>query len=119
MKKINIPAAFDRIPEPWSPHIAARVNGQEVRLAKLDGAFEWHHHSGVDELFMVIRGRFVMRLRDEDVVMEEGDLLVVPADIEHMPVAEEECWVLIVEDAGTLNTGEKETARSRHDLPKL
>lgn len=119
MKKINIPAAFDRIPEAWSPHIAARVNSQEVRLAKLDGAFEWHHHAGVDELFMVIMGRFTMRFRDKDVAMEEGDLLVVPADTEHMPVAEEECWVLMVEDAGTRNTGEKQTDRTKTDLPVL
>lgn len=119
MRKINIPAAFDRIPEPWSPHIAARVNNQEVRLAKLDGAFEWHRHAGVDELFLVVKGRFVMHFRDEKVAMEEGDLLVVPADTEHMPVAGEECWVLIVEDAGTLNTGETGTARSKYDLPEL
>lgn len=119
MKKINIPAAFDRIPELWSPHIAARVNDQDVRLAKFEGAFEWHHHEGVDELFMVVKGRFTMRFRDEDVAMEEGDLLVVPAGAEHMPVADEECWVMIVENAGTRNTGEKETDRTKTDLPIL
>ena len=119
MKKINIKTAFNRISEHWSPHIAARVNGQEVRLAKIEGAFDWHRHAGVEELFLVVKGRFTMCFRDHDVAMEEGDLLVVPAGAEHMPVAEAECWILMVENAGTLNTGEKETARSNHDLPEL
>lgn len=78
-KKINIPAAFDRIPETWSPHIAARLNDQEVRLAKIEGGFDWRRYDGVDELFFVIKGRFIMRFRDHDVAMGEGDLLVMPA----------------------------------------
>jgi mannose-6-phosphate isomerase-like protein (cupin superfamily) len=119
IRKLNIPASFDRIPEAWSPHIAARVNSQEVRLAKIHEAFDWHFHDGVDELFFVVRGRFVMRFLDQDVTMEEGDMLVVPAGVEHMPVAEEECWILMVEDAGTRNTGDKVTARTRTALPEL
>lgn len=119
MKKLNIPAAFGRIKEYWSPHIAARVNGQEVRLAKIEGAFDWHRHEGVDELFFVVKGRFTLRFRDHDVAMEEGDLLVVPAGAEHMPVAGEECWILMVENAGTLNTGETESARTKRDLPEI
>jgi mannose-6-phosphate isomerase-like protein (cupin superfamily) len=119
IRKLNIPAAFDRIPEPWSPHIAARVNGQEVRLAKIEGAFDWHLHDGVDELFFVVRGRFVMRFRDRDVAMEEGDLIVVPANVEHMPVADEECWIMMVEDAGTRNTGDKITEKTKTELPVL
>lgn len=119
MKKLNIPAAFERITETWSPHIAGRVNGQEVRLAKIKGAFDWHHHEGVDELFFVVKGRFTLRFRDHDVAMEEGDLMVVPAGAEHMPVAEEECWILMVENAGTPNTGETESARTKRDLPVL
>jgi mannose-6-phosphate isomerase-like protein (cupin superfamily) len=119
IRKLNIPAAFDRIPEPWSPHIAARVNSQEVRLAKIEGAFDWHFHDGVDEHFFVVKGRFVMRFRDRDVAIEEGDLIVVPANVEHMPIAEEECWILMVEDAGTRNTGEKITERTRSRLPEL
>ncbi|PQA88849.1 mannose-6-phosphate isomerase [Marinicaulis flavus] len=123
MKKINIPAAFDRIDETWSPHIAARVNGQEVRLAKIDGAFEWHRHDGVEEAFFVVKGGFTMRFRakDEqwDVAMEEGDFITVPAGVEHMPVAEEECWIMLIESAGALNTGEHVSARTRTDLPEL
>ena len=119
VRKINVRNAFDRIAEPWSPHIAARVNGQEVRLAKIDGAFEWHHHDGVDEAFMVVKGAFTMRFRDRDVAMAEGDLIVVPAGVEHMPVADEECWILMIESAGTRNTGEHESDRTKSDLPEL
>ena len=119
VRKISIPAAFDRIHEFWSPHIAARVNGQEVRLAKIEGDFEWHHHDGVDEAFFVVRGEFTMRFRDRDVAMKEGDFIVVPAGVEHMPVAQEECWILMIETAGTLNTGEHENERSKTNLPNL
>ncbi|MBI1365293.1 MAG: cupin domain-containing protein [Alphaproteobacteria bacterium] len=119
MKKINIPAAFDRISDHWSPHIAARLNGQEVRLARIKGDFEWHHHEGVDEAFFVVKGRFTMRFRDKDVAMEEGDLIVVPAGVEHMPQAGEECWIMMFEQAGTSNTGEHESERTKRDLPVL
>lgn len=118
-RKLNIPTSFDKIPEPWSPHIAARVNGQEVRLAKIAGAFEWHHHDGVEEAFFVVKGAFTMRFRERDVPMGEGDILVVPAGVEHMPVAEEECWIMMIESAGTLNTGEMMSERSKTDLPEL
>ena len=119
MRKINIPAAFDRIPEPWSPHVAGSLNGHEVRLVKIRGSFEWHHHDGVDEAFFVVKGRFTMRLRDRSIAMEEGDFLVVPAGVEHMPQADEECWIMLFEKAGTLNTGENESERTRKVLPAL
>lgn len=118
-RKLNIPASFDRIPETWSPHVAGRVNGQEVRLARIEGPFEWHHHEGVDEAFFVVKGAFTMKFRDSDVAMSEGDFLVVPAGVEHMPVADSECWIMMIENAGTLNTGEKITERSKTELPAL
>lgn len=123
IRTINIPAAFERIPEPWSPHIAARVNGQEVRLARIEGAFDWHRHAGVEEAFFVVRGRFVMRFRDGtkewDVPMEEGDFIVVPPDTDHMPVAAGECWIMLIEAPGERNTGDAVTARTKADLPEL
>ncbi len=119
VKKINIPAAFGQIDECWSPHIAARVNGQEVRLAKIEGAFEWHHHDGVEEAFFVVKGAFTMRFRDHDVAMEAGDFITVPAGVEHMPVAEQECWIMMVESAGTSNTGANVSERTKTDLPEL
>lgn len=119
IRKISIPAAFDRIEEFWSPHVAARVNGQEIRLARIRGDFEWHRHPDADEAFFVIAGAFTMRLRDGDVEMAAGDLLIVPAGVEHMPVAAEECRVLLIETAGTLNTGERVSERTRRDLPEI
>jgi len=119
IKKINIPSAFDRIGEQWSPHIAARVNGQEVRLAKIEGAFEWHQHDGAEEAFFVVKGAFTMRFREYDVEMSEGDFLVVPAGVEHKPVADEECWIMMIENADTLNTGATESTRTKRNLPEL
>ena len=120
MKKINIPSSFEKIKETWSPHIAVEVNGQEVRLAKIDGAFEWHSHDGVDEAFFVVKGGFTMRFRDKDVAMGEGDMIVVPAGVEHMPDARNgECWIMMIENAGTVNTGDNVSARTKTDLPEL
>lgn len=119
IKKINIPAAFNRVNDQWSPHVAAQLNGQEIRIAKIEGPFEWHHHEGADEGFFVVKGTFTMRFRDKDVAMEEGDLIVVPAGVEHMPDAAEECWIMMFEPADTLNTGEHQSDRSKHDLPVL
>lgn len=121
LKKINLLKAFDQINEHWSPHIADCVNGQDIRLAKIEGAFDWHHHNGVEEAFFVFKGQFEMHFRDGEaewiVPMSEGDFLKVPANQEHKPVAEAECWILLIENAGTLNTGEEVTARSKLDLP--
>ncbi len=119
IRKINIPAAFAQIPETWQPHLAGRVNGQEVRLARIEGAFEFHKHAGVDEAFFVVKGRFVMRFRDHEIPMDEGDFLVVPADTEHMPVADAECWILLIETEGERNTGDRVTARTRAEIPSL
>ena len=118
-RKLNIPDAFERITEHWSPHIAARINGQDVRLAKIEGPFEWHQHDGIDEAFFVVNGGFTMRFRDGEIEMGEGDILVVPAGVEHMPVAEKECWIMMIEDADALNTGETISERTRTDLPVL
>ncbi|MEL6361228.1 MAG: cupin domain-containing protein [Pseudomonadota bacterium] len=119
IRKINVERAFARIPDHWSPHIAARVNGQEIRLAKFEGDFQWHRHPDVEEAFLVVKGAFTMRFRNQDVEMSEGDLIVVPAGVEHMPVADRECWVLMIENADTLNTGETISDRTRTDLPEL
>jgi mannose-6-phosphate isomerase-like protein (cupin superfamily) len=99
--------AFARIGAPWSPHVVAALNGQHVKLARLQGAFVWHHHDDADELFLVHRGRFRMEFRDRVVELGPGDLLVVPRGVEHRPVADdaEGAEVLLFEPAGTTNTG--------------
>ncbi len=96
----------------WQPKIVGELNGQEVKLAKFQGAFDWHHHEHEDEMFLVIRGAFRMELRDRTIDLREGDMLIVPRGIEHRPVADEECAVMLFEPAGTLNTGSARTERT-------
>jgi mannose-6-phosphate isomerase-like protein (cupin superfamily) len=105
MEKVNIAQKFLQIPEPWKPRIAGELNGQMVKLGKFQGPFVWHHHENEDELFLVVKGRFRMELRDRNIWIEEGEFLIVPRGVEHRPVAEEEAWVLLFEPASTLNTG--------------
>ena len=92
--------------ERWSPRIVAELNGQEVKVAKLEGEFPWHAHAGEDELFLVLEGELTIRFRDGDARLGAGELLVVPRGVEHAPLAEKECHVLLFEPAGTRNTGE-------------
>ena len=92
----------------WSPRIVAALNGQEVKLAKFIGAFDWHRHPDEDEMFLVLQGSFTMEFRDRSVEVHEGQMLVVPKGVEHRPMAEEECSVMLVEPAGLVNTGDAE-----------
>ncbi|MEP6992746.1 MAG: cupin domain-containing protein [bacterium] len=96
----------------WQPKIIGELNGQEVKLAKFRGAFDWHHHEYEDEMFLVIHGTFRMELRDRTIDLREGDMLIVPRGIEHRPVADDECAVMLFEPAGTLNTGSARTERT-------
>lgn len=105
MDKINLEQKFGLFSEHWQPKIVAELNGQHVKLAKLQGPFVWHHHDDEDELFMVIKGRLTMELRDGNVELAEGEMLVVPRGVEHRPVAEEEVWLMMFEPASTVNTG--------------
>jgi mannose-6-phosphate isomerase-like protein (cupin superfamily) len=112
LDKVNLEAAFGSFTERWSPRIAAELNGQQVKLAKLEGEFVWHHHDAEDELFLVVQGRLEMRLRDGTVTLGPGELLVVPRGVEHLPVAPEETWILLFEPASTLNTGNLRNERT-------
>jgi mannose-6-phosphate isomerase-like protein (cupin superfamily) len=105
-RKINLETAFAAIDELWSPRIVAGVNEVEVKLARVEGEFEWHRHPEADELFLVVEGRLRVEFRDGDVHLEQGELLVVPRNTEHRPVAPEETRILMVEPKGTLNTGD-------------
>lgn len=110
--KIDLDAAFASFDEHWSPRVAADLNGQQVRLVKIEGEFEWHAHRDEDELFLVHRGAFVMEFRDRRVEVRAGQFLVVPRGVEHRPVAAEECEVILFEPASTVNTGENRSART-------
>ncbi len=105
MNRIHLADKLALFSSHWDPKIIAELNGQHVKLAKIHGEFVWHHHEHEDELFLVLRGSFRMEYRDRTVELREGDMVVVPRGLEHRPVAEQECSILLFEPASTVNTG--------------
>ena len=119
INKVNLADKFVLFDEHWSPKIVAELNGQLVKLAKLKGEFIWHSHEHEDELFLVVKGRLTIKLRDGDIHLDEGEFFVVPRGVQHLPVAEEEAHVLLFEPASTLNTGGIENDRTVRELERL
>jgi mannose-6-phosphate isomerase-like protein (cupin superfamily) len=118
-EKVNLREKFGMFTDRWSPKIAGEVNDSHVKLVKLQGEFVWHRHEREDELFLVVKGRITIRFRDGDVQLEENEFLIVPTGVEHMPVAEEEAWVLLFEPKTTLNTGNVENERTVAKLERI
>jgi mannose-6-phosphate isomerase-like protein (cupin superfamily) len=116
---INLAEKFAAISEHWSPRIAAELNGQEIKLAKIRGEFVWHHHEREDELFLVVSGRLRMEFRDRAVELGPGEMIVVPRGVEHRPCAEVETEILLFEPASTLNTGNVENELTRRELARI
>jgi len=112
MDVINLAAKFDRFSDHWSPKIVGELNDSYVKLAKLKGEFVWHRHEHEDELFLVVKGRLVIRLRDGELVLSEGEFAIISRGVEHCPVAEEEVHVLLLEPKSTLNTGNVRNERT-------
>lgn len=119
MYKVTLTDKFSQITDHWNPHIVGELNGQQVKLAKFKGPFTWHHHAQEDEFFFVVKGSFVMELRDKNIELQEGDFLVVPRGVEHRPNAEEEVWVMLFEPASTLNTGNTENEFTQKQLNRI
>ena len=119
MQRIVIAEKLAQFTAHWQPKIIGELNGQHVKLAKFQGAFDWHHHEQEDELFLVLRGSFRMELRDRVIELEEGDMLVIPRGVEHRPVADAECAVMLFEPTGTLNTGSVRTDRTVDRLEQI
>jgi mannose-6-phosphate isomerase-like protein (cupin superfamily) len=103
--KVNLRQAFATFDEAWHPRVAGEVNDMQVKLAKLEGEFMWHHHDDEDELFLVVHGVLRMRFRDRDITVEPGEFLIVPRGVEHLPIGERDCQVMLFEPKSTLNTG--------------
>ena len=101
MKKVNLAQKFSLFNEYWSPKIAGELNDSYVKLAKLKGEFVWHHHEAEDELFLVVKGKLLIKLRDRDIWLEEGEFAIIPKGVEHMPVAEEEVQIILIEPKTT------------------
>ncbi len=119
IRKVNLAAKFGSIQEHWSPKIAGEVNDAYVKLVKFIGEFVWHHHDSEDELFLVVKGRLLMKFRDRDVWVEEGEFVIVPRGTEHLPVAPEEVHVILLEPKTTLNTGNVQNARTLPQLERI
>ncbi|MDL2342948.1 cupin domain-containing protein [Deinococcus sp. MIMF12] len=117
---VNLEEKFGRFTEAWSPRIVGELNGQQVKLARFRGEFLWHAHEHEDELFLVVRGTMRMGFRDGDVLVREGEFLIVPRGVEHCPAAEgDETWVMLLEPASTVNTGTAGGERTVTDLERL
>ena len=112
IEKVNLADKLALFEEAWSPKIVGELNDFHVKLAKLEGEFVWHHHEEEDELFLVVKGRLLMKLRDRDIWVEEGEFVIVPHGVEHLPVAPEEAHVLLFEPKTTLNTGNIRSERT-------
>ncbi|UWR15561.1 cupin domain-containing protein [Sulfitobacter sp. M368] len=118
--KKSLDRAFGSFEETWAPHVAGQINNMQIKLAKFSGNFTWHFHHDQDELFLVHRGRLLMKFRDREEIIEEGEFIVVPRGVEHCPVAlSESCEVVLLEPASTVNTGTASDARTVHDLAEV
>ena len=121
MEAVRLEEKLSRLDEYWSPRVVGELNGQYVKLAKLQGEFVWHAHAEEDELFLVLKGELALELRDRTVTLRPGELFIVPRGVEHRPVCTEETHVLLFEPATTRNTGEEDEARTvePEDLERL
>ena len=109
MKKINFKSKFSKFNDQWSPKVIAEMNDYQFKLVKIKNDFVWHKHDDTDEVFIVIEGKMKIEFRDKTVLLEEGEMYVVPKGIDHKPFADEECKVLLVEPKGVVNTGESDS----------
>jgi len=119
IRKINIGQKFSSFSEYWKPYIIGDLNGQYVKVVKFRGTYDWHHHENEDEMFLVVKGRFNLELRDSTVEVGEGEFVIVPCGVDHRPVADEECHALLFEPVSTLNTGNVRTDKTLEELGRI
>ncbi len=119
MDKVNLAEKFSLFTDHWSPKIVGELNDSYVKVVKLKGEFVWHHHEKEDELFLVVKGKLLIRLRDRDLWLQEGEFVIIPKGVEHLPVAEEEAHVLLLEPKTTLNTGNVRNERTLANLQRI
>ncbi len=119
MDKVNLSDKFARFTDLWSPKVVGQIDGYEIKLVKVAGEFVWHQHDDADEMFLVVDGSLTIQLRDRDVALEAGEFFVVPRGVEHRPVAETECQILVLERAGVVNTGDAVSEYTVRDLERI
>jgi mannose-6-phosphate isomerase-like protein (cupin superfamily) len=119
LEKVNLAEKLNLFHEYWSPRIVGQLNDSYVKLVKFKGEFVWHFHEREDELFLVLKGWLLMKFRDREVRVKEGEFIIVPHGVEHLPVAEEEVHVMLLEPRTTLNTGNVENEQTVREPQKL
>lgn len=119
VEKVSVAEKFELFDDHWSPKIIGEVNDLYIKAVKFKGEFVWHDHETEDELFYVVKGRFRIKLRDGELELGPGEFAVIPKKVEHMPVADEECEVLLLEPKTTVNTGATETDRRVDVLERI
>ncbi len=119
VEKVNLADKLSLFNDYWSPKIVGDLNESHVKLVKVKGEFVWHHHDQEDELFLILKGKLVIRLQDGDVELSEGEFVIIPHGVEHQPVAQEEVHLLLLEPKTTLNTGNVRGERTVTDLQRL
>ena len=119
MQTVNISDKFGKFHDYWHPRIVGELNDCHVKAVKVKGEFVWHHHEKEDELFLVVKGTLKMRFRDRDEFVREGEFIIVPRGVEHMPVADEEVHIILLEPKSTLNTGNIENERTVRELERI
>jgi len=117
--KINLAEKFDRFTDHWSPKIVADLNDSHVKLAKVQGEFVWHRHAEEDELFIVVQGELTIELRDGQVTLGPGEMVVIPRGVEHRPVAKEEVHLMLIEPKAIRHTGEVVSERTVHEYARI
>ena len=119
MDVVNLADKFSLFQEYWKPKIAGEVNDAYIKLVKFKGDFLWHKHDAEDELFLVVKGNMIIKLRDRDLRLAEGEFAIIPKGVEHMPVAEDEVHVILIEPKTTLNTGDRQSERTVPQLERI
>ena len=119
MEKVNLNQKFSQFQDYWQPKIAGELNDNYIKLAKLKGEFVWHQHETEDELFLVVKGTLLIKLRDRDIQLQEGEFVIIPKGVEHLPIADEEAHVLLLEPKTTLNTGNIQNERTISNLKRI
>jgi len=119
MQSVNLAEKFGKFQDFWKPRVIGELNDCHVKAVKIKGEFMWHHHDNEDEMFLVVKGTLRMRFRDRDVLVREGEFIIVPHGVEHMPAAEEEVHIVLLEPKTTLNTGNVDNERTVRELERI
>ena len=119
METVNLKDKFGKFRDYWKPRVIGEVNACQLKAVKLKGEFIWHHHDNEDELFLVVKGALRMKFRDREAVVREGEFVIVPRGVEHLPVADEEVHIVLIEPRTTLNTGNIQNERTVSQLERI